>query len=585
MTEQNPIRWNFTTQTDAQGRTYVISYYNKWNPEKKQSRVAGKVHVGRLNADTGEVTCSQKYLEAHPELIGKNLFFENRKLVERTEAEKEQIKKEADKNLDFRCDSVSLGLTYLCWEIARRHGIDGSLREIFGDGGEELLRLGIYELCSRGMAMQNYEDWLSMNYLPGAKPLSGRRISELLASVTQEKMDAYYKIRHDRLNAIHAQKAADAKAKGVELPPMMMAVDSTSIGTYSGTIEDAAYGHAKQDSFLKQANLTLCVDYETGDACYAYESEGSINDMALFPELIMRMKNCGFDLSDVLVVTDRGYSSVMNIQKQLDCRLNFLTGVRISDDATKALIDKYKDSLNSPVFLDGKLGVYARTAPAETWSSTADGYKIDYSVHLHLYRDGVLGELQSRDFMANVQKVLEAKEKGTKIDSDVFRSYSKYVVYDKNSKGWHLDADAVSKACKYNGYFAIRTNAVKNASDGLVVYRERAIVETCFRQFKVLNEGERLMATSTSYKGKIFVHLIAQTLRMMMMIAACKHKAEGKNRILPGDSLVKAMMQLQKLQATKPAGRGVWITKEIPKKTRDLFDLFGIQYPKKLIKN
>ena len=74
-------------------------------------------------------------------------------------------------------------------------------------------------------------------------------------------------------------------------------------------------------------------------------------------------------------------------------------------------------------------------------------------------------------------------------------------------------------------------------------------------------------------------------VKLLMMVAACKHKADGKNRILPGDSLVKAMMQLQKLQATKPAGRGVWITKEIPKKTRDLFDLFGIQYPKKLIKN
>lgn len=107
-------------QTDVQGRTYVISYYNKWNPEKKQSRAAKKVHVGRLNSDTGKVTCSEKYLKEHPELVGKNIFFENRKLVERTSEESEKIKKkEADNTLDFRCDSVSLGLTYLCMEIAK----------------------------------------------------------------------------------------------------------------------------------------------------------------------------------------------------------------------------------------------------------------------------------------------------------------------------------------------------------------------------------------------------------------------------------------------------------------------------------
>jgi len=45
------------------------------------------------------------------------------------------------------------------------------------------------------------------------------------------------------------------------------------------------------------------------------------------------------------------------------------------------------------------------------------------------------------------------------------------------------------------------------------------------------------------------------------------------------------MLQLKKLQATKPAGRGIYITKEIPKKTRDLFELFCVPFPKKQIKN
>ena len=64
----------------------------------------------------------------------------------------------------------------------------------------------------------------------------------------------------------------------------------------------------------------------------------------------------------------------------------------------------------------------------------------------------------------------------------------------------------------------------------------------------------------------------------------CGHdKAEGK--ILPGDYLFKAMLQLQHLQASSPSGRGVWIVKEIPKKTKDLFDLMDIPYPKKIVKN
>ena len=43
--------------------------------------------------------------------------------------------------------------------------------------------------------------------------------------------------------------------------------------------------------------------------------------------------------------------------------------------------------------------------------------------------------------------------------------------------------------------------------------------------------------------------------------------------------------KLQTLQASRPAGRGIWIVKEIPKKTRDLFDLLGVAYPQKHVKN
>ena len=76
--------------------------------------------------------------------------------------------------------------------------------------------------------------------------------------------------------------------------------------------------------------------------------------------------------------------------------------------------------------------------------------------------------------------------------------------------------------------------------------------------------------------------MLAQSLRMMMSVAAAHHKADGK--ILLGDSLTKAMLQLQKLQACRPAGRDSWITKEIPRKTRDLLDLFGVPYPQKHLK-
>ncbi|RBP52208.1 hypothetical protein DES29_12154, partial [Sutterella wadsworthensis] len=51
----SPKPWSFSTYTDADGRTYVYGYRNRWDPEKKQSRIEKRCHVGRLDPQTGQV--------------------------------------------------------------------------------------------------------------------------------------------------------------------------------------------------------------------------------------------------------------------------------------------------------------------------------------------------------------------------------------------------------------------------------------------------------------------------------------------------------------------------------------------------
>jgi hypothetical protein len=581
MKKDKKIKWNFSHYNDSNGRTYIISYYNEWNSEKKQSRVAKRVHVGRLIEETGEVKCGKKYLLDHPELEGKTLYYEDNQLVERTTKELHDIAKSTT-NLSYRCDALSFGLTYACWHIAKNTEMLSHLYKVFGSNGYELLRLAIYQLCSCSSAMHNYEDWICMNYLPEAEPLSSQNISSILASVTQEPIDQYFNLRHNRLVEKHNIIIDNANKQGIAIPPIIMAVDSTSISTYSETITDAAYGHAKQDDFLKQINLTLCVDYDTGDTCYAYECEGSITDMSLYPSLLMRMQNCGLDLSKVLLVTDRGYSSILNIQKQINCNLRFLTGIRLSEDSIKKMIDKYKDTLTSPAFI-GPLGINAKTVEPEHWTSTTEGYKINHKVYLHLYHDRMLSAQQDTSFMINVNKLLNDKNNNNSLNIDLANKYGKYIKYNKNSKQWVMDVEKITKACKYNGYFAIRTNEITDPFKSLEIYRERNIVETAFRQFKVLNNAQRLQCTQTSYKGKIFIHLLAQSLRMIMSVSA--HKNQTTDNKIPNQSLTKLMMKLQTLQVEKPAGRGIWIVKEIPKKTRDLFELLNVPLPKKIVKD
>lgn len=93
---------------------------------------------------------------------------------------------------------------------------------------------------------------------------------------------------------------------------------------------------------------------------------------------------------------------------------------------------------------------------------------------------------------------------------------SGFFVQNTKTHEWSLNSTKVQNACRYHGYFAIRTNTIEDPFQSLVIYIERNIVESAFRQFKVLNESDRMYDTGTSYKGKLFIYMLAQTIRMMM---------------------------------------------------------------------
>ena len=153
----------------------------------------------------------------------------------------------------------------------------------------------------------------------------------------------------------------------------------------------------------------------------------------------------------------------------------------------------------------------------------------------------------------------------------------------KEPQHWMRNAAAVADACRYMGNFVIRTNVVQDPFIALSIYRARNIVEQSFQQFKNQTAGDRLYATSSTYMGKLFVQVLAQSLRLMMRMA-CRRNETAANR-LPNNSLTKAFMQLRYLKANKPTDRNAWKTKEIPKKIRDLFTLLGLPLPPRVFRD
>ena len=562
------------------GHTYVEAYRNEWDPEKKRSRIAQRKYVGVLDTTTGRVRLGKKYLSENPQYEGKILYYEDKQLVERTP---EEVQEELDKRVPSPLnDVVSYGASAACWLVAQQSGMLEDLKKTFGaEVGADLLRLAVYQYLDGG-SMDCFEQWASQHWLPKARTFSGQRISEMLSKITHQDITSYLKLRNHRcvehFNKVKTQ-AEELKKPGPRF--RYLALDSTALSTYSVTISSAAYGYAKQNPELRQVNFTLGVDYLNGDVCYAYESEGSITDKSVYPHLMMDLHHNGYNLQDTVIVTDRGYQSICNIQRLLDIEINYVCGVPLTEESVKQLFERYKSSLSNPAFLNGRLKVAARTNK-ELWEKATDSGPLHLSTSLHLYKYPELAAQQAISLHQKIEEVLEKKNSGEKLHS-ADRSRVRNYIVENNKNVWVKNIKGLEEFLTRAGCFAIRTNCIEDPFECLAVYKQRQIVETAFRQMKVLNGNNRLRCTERTYIGKLLLFVIAQSLRMRMLYTV-KENEQRLDLDLPGDSLDKAMAMLKGIMAIRPPSKAVWAGRPISKKARDILELLGInnKFPRNL---
>lgn len=562
------------------GHTYVEAYRNEWDPEKKRSRIAQRKYVGALDTTTGRVRLGKKYLSENPQYEGKILYYEDKQLVERTP---EEVQEELDKRVPSPLnDIVSYGASAACWLVAQKSGMLDDLKGTFGaEVGSNLLRLAIYRYLDGG-SMDCFEQWASQHWLPKARTFSGQRISEMLSKITHQNITSYLKLRNQRcvelFNKVKTQ-AEELKKPGPRF--RYLALDSTALSTYSVTISNAAYGYAKQNPELRQVNFTLGVDYLNGDVCYAYESEGSITDKSVYPHLMMDLHHNGYNLQDTVIVTDRGYQSIYNIQRLLDIEINYVCGVPLTEESVKQLFERYKSSLSNPAFLNGRLKVAARSSK-ELWERATESGPLHLSASLHLYRYPELAAQQAISLHQRVEEVLEKKNSGEKVHPADWGTVRNYIV-ENSQKVWVKNIKGLEDFLTRAGCFAIRTNCIEDPFECLALYKQRQIVETAFRQMKALNGNNRLRCTERAYVGKLLLFVIAQSLRMRMLYTV-KENERKLDLDLPEDSLDQAMVMLKGIMAIRPSSKSVWAGRPISKKARDILELLGInnKFPRNL---
>ena len=569
-------RWYFTADTNAKGYTYIQAYQTKWDPVAKTTKRSAKRYVGRL-FDDGHVAPSKAFLESFPQYAGKTVFFGPDKTLVDEQTYRQAFPASPGPTPDpeehaSKDDTLNIGLTWAAETIAEESKVLESLVDVFGkEIARDLLHLAIYKLDT-GSSMAAFEDWCSGVYLKNSKLLTDQRISEILAKVSVQDFEKFFLNRH--------------KAKLQEDRKLSYALDNTSISTYSETIEDAEFGYAKRDPHLKQINYTFVCDQEDGEIIFAHTYQGSISDVVALQEIIYRMRRAEFELENVTLVSDRGYSSLMNIQKMIDLEMKFVQGVRLTEDAIKSKFDTYHDSLRDVNFYDSETGVFARTTK-EPWLQNISNGTLNRTVYVHLYRFPGVDEAEMASLVKKADQILKHKANSKEVPPELWQSYKRFVKQIKNANGeatWVRDNEAIKNAVKYAGTFVIRTNSIDDPFEALRVYRRRGTVEQDFNQFKNWVDGDRLRCTQSSYIGKLFVCTLATSLRLMMMNRAKHNSQDDTGLKIPNNSMDVLFGKIRMIKAEKRKDANAWVTKLASKKQRDMLTLLGLKMPPRVLR-
>jgi transposase len=175
--------------------------------------------------------------------------------------------------------------------------------------------------------------------------LTSQRISDLLYNISLEERYDFYK------NWAKYRQEIE-----------YLALDITSISSYSGQIQDLAWGYNRDNEKLKQINLCLLFGEDSRLPIYSTSYSGNVTDVKAFCDIINNF-NFFKDQDTYKVVLDKGFYSKKNINKMLyNDKIKFTIFVPLKNTFIKNFIKEYEDKFNDDdIFYTGKDMFYSTT--------------------------------------------------------------------------------------------------------------------------------------------------------------------------------------------------------------------------------
>ena len=531
------------TQTDKRsGITYAYETTYYWDKEKQQSR-SKRTCIGKVDPVTGEIVPTRgrakkgesKALKAIPAKTGPRPFTVSKRLY--------------------------YGATYLLESLAEETGLTNDLKACFPDIYKKLLSVAFFLILEDNNPLYRFEKWNLTHRHPYGQDIASPRSSELFSMISDDQVTRFLRLQAKR-----------------RVEDEYWAYDSSSISSYSETLNQVQWGKNKENDRLPQINLLLVFGEKSGLPFYYRKLAGNIPDSRTVKHLLEDLDILGF--GKVKFVMDRGFYSEENVNGLYREHVKFLVGVKLSLKFIKKNLDDIYDGIRMFTNYDDGIGTYGCTVSTEWDYSQERPYKGDVikekrRIYIHYYYSIEKGADDEQAFDKRIATLFKELQEGRLVEEHK-KAYDQFFeVRETPVRGRQVyyKEDEIKAARRYLGYFALITNEKMDAFTALHLYRMKDVVEKAFGNIKERLNMRRLLSKSEKcLDGKIFTEFIA-----LILISHLDHKMKAAD-LYKSYTMQQLLDKLDVLECFEDENHALRIG-ELLEKQANIYKILGVPLP------
>ena len=405
----------------------------------------------------------------------------------------------------------TVGVTDILEWIGRESGIDDDVLSSADKGtAQKIISIARFWMANPGKTIRRIEEWQISHTIPYQEGMSEDTCYLLMKELGQ---DITVSQKYFGYRSSHAPSRAS------------VAVDSTTISSYSELLNDVRFGYNKDGNGLAAVKMLTLFSLSDHQPIAFSRQPGNIPDVLSVLNALKQLSVLGMDKP--LLVLDGGFFSEDNIMGFLRAHTKFLMRGQID---SKWILPELE-----PLFRELEVPSHACPEDPSKYCVTkrithlfsserkrkrggiqkGDIITEEHRLYLHLVLDTDKARLDKAVLMKDIQHVKKQLEEGVELSlltKSEARMANRYLII-RNVRGKlviTLNDKAIMKATRLYGCFVLVSNEKMNAFSALREYRLREKTEEGFRLDKQYNDAHVTRAKSTeSLEGRFFCQFVA----------------------------------------------------------------------------